>query len=154
MVLDVKRASLHGIATRLIHVDLPPEESGKCEICGRLNKTLYGTRDAPVAWLRAVRLDMEAMGFLECKVTIRVFVHPVRDIRVVTHVDDFLVAGEQNDLQWLHDQMAQKYGLKVQVAGWAHGDDKELSFQGRTIKLGPDGVTMEGDYKHVQMLLE
>ena len=107
-----------------------------------------------MAWLRAVRLDMEAMGFLECKVTTGVFVHPVRDIKVVTHVDDFLVAGEQNDLQWLHDQMAQKYELKVQVAGWGHGDQKELSFLGRTIKLGPDGVTMEGDDKHVQRLLE
>ncbi len=111
MVLDAKRAFHHGIATRLIHVEVPPEESehGKC--VGRLKKTLYGTRDAPVAWLRAVRLDMKAMGFLECKVTTGVFVHPVRDIRVVTHVDDFLVAGEREDLRRLHDEMAQKYEL-------------------------------------------
>ena len=66
MVLDVKRASLHGIATRLIHVELPPEESGNGKYVGRLNKTLYGTRDAPVAWLRAVRGDMEALRF--CRV--------------------------------------------------------------------------------------
>ena len=124
MVLDVKRAFLHGIATRLIHVELPSEESENGKYVGRLNKTLYGTRDAPVAWLRAVRLDMEAMGFLECKVTTGVFVHPVRDVRVVTHVDDFLVAGELEDLMWLHDQMAQKYELKVQIAGWDHGDER------------------------------
>ena len=61
MVLDVKRAFLHGIATRLIYVELPPEESENGKYVGRLNKTLYGTRDAPVAWLRAVRLDLEAM---------------------------------------------------------------------------------------------
>ena len=61
-----------------------------------------------MAWLRAVRQDMEAMGFLECKVTTGVFVHSVRDIRVVTHVDDFLVAGERDDLLWLRDEMAQK----------------------------------------------
>ena len=60
---------------------------------GRLNNTLYGTRDAPVAWLWAVWEDMEAMGFLECMVTAGVLVHPVRDVRLVTHVDDFLVAG-------------------------------------------------------------
>ena len=154
MVLDVKRAFLHGIATRLIHVELPPEESEHGKYVGRLNKTLYGTRDAPVAWLRAVRQDMEAMGFLECKVTTGVFVHPVRDIRVVTHVDDFLVAGELEDLHWLRDEMPQKYELKVQIAGWDHGDNKELSFLGRTIRLGPDGVTMEGDDKHVQRLQE
>ena len=68
MVLDVKRAFLHGIATRTLYVELPD--------VGLLKRTLYGTRDAPVAWLRAVRKDMEAMGFVECKVTTGVFVHP------------------------------------------------------------------------------
>ena len=61
MVLDARRAFLHGIATRLIYVELPPEESENGKYVGRLNNTLYGTRDAPVAWLRAVRLEMEAM---------------------------------------------------------------------------------------------
>ena len=80
--------------------------------------------------------------------------HPLRDIRVGTHVDDILVAGEWDDLLWLRDEMSQKYELKVQMAGWEHGDDKELSFLGRTVKLGPKGVTMEGDDKHVQRLQE
>ena len=89
MVLDINRAFLHGVATRTLYVELPEEESENGKYVGRLNNTLYGTRDAPVAWLRAVREDMETLGFLECKVTTGVFVHPVRDIRVVTHVDDF-----------------------------------------------------------------
>ena len=80
MVLDVKRAFLHGIATRTIYVELPEGESENGKYVGRLNRTLYGTRDAPVAWLRAVREDMEALGFLECKVTTGVFVHPVRAV--------------------------------------------------------------------------
>jgi hypothetical protein len=154
MVLDVKRAFLHGVATRLIYVELPDEESENGKYIGRLNKTLYGTRDAPVAWLRAVKADMEALGFLECKVTTGVYVHPTRDIRVVTHVDDFLVAGELADLEWLRDEMTKKYELKVQIAGWDHGDGKELSFLGRTIKLSSEGVIMEGDDRHVKRLLE
>merc|ERR1712127_627023 len=68
MVLDVKRAFLHGIATRLIYVQLPDEESENGKYVGRLNKTLYGTRDAPVAWLRVVREEVETLGVLECKV--------------------------------------------------------------------------------------
>ena len=51
---------------------------------------------------------------------------------------------------WLRDQMSQKYELKFQVAGWEPNDEKGLSFLGRTIRLGPDGVTMEGDDEHVQ----
>ena len=69
MVLDIKRAFLNGVATTTIYVGLPEEEAEGGKYVGRLNKTLYGTRDAPVAWLRVVRSDMEALGFLECKVT-------------------------------------------------------------------------------------
>ena len=45
---------------------------------------------------------------MECKVTTGVYVHPIRDVRVVTHVDDFLVAGELADLEWLRDEMKTK----------------------------------------------
>ena len=47
MVLDVKRASLDGIATRTLYVELPGEESDNGKYVGRLNRTLYGTTDAP-----------------------------------------------------------------------------------------------------------
>ena len=50
MVLDIKQAFLHGIAKRLVYVELPEEESEGGKYVGRLAKTLYGTRDAPVAW--------------------------------------------------------------------------------------------------------
>ena len=47
-----------------------------------------------------------------------------------------------------------KYELKVQVAGWGRDDDKELSFLGKTIRLTPTGIELEGDDKHVGMLEE
>ena len=56
-------------------------------------KTLNGTRDAPVARQKVVKNDMARLGFTECKVTSGVYNHSDRDLRVVTHVDDFLVAG-------------------------------------------------------------
>ena len=76
-------------------------------------------------------------GFLECKVTTGVFVHPVRDIRVVTHVDDFLVAGERDDITWLRDEMSQKYELKVQIAGWEDGDLKGAVVPRKDNQTGP-----------------
>ena len=60
--------------------------------------------------------------------TSSVFIHRKRDLRVVTHVDDFLVAGEDHHLKWLREELAKKYELKVQVAGWQPGDDREWSF--------------------------
>jgi hypothetical protein len=96
MVLDIRRAFLHGIATRLIHVELPEEESEGGKYVGRLVKTLYGTRDAPVAWQKVVKDEMFRLGFTECKVTSGVYYHSERDLRVVTHVDDFWWVAKSN----------------------------------------------------------
>ena len=51
--IDIKKAYFHAKAKRLVYVDLPdealkPGEKGK--VCGRLNCSLYGTRDAANNW--------------------------------------------------------------------------------------------------------
>ena len=117
MVLDIKRALLHGLVTRTIYVELPEEESEGGKYVGRLAKTLYGTRDAPVAWQRVVNNGIAILGFEECKVTSGVYIHRGRDLRAVTHLDDFLVAGEKHQVKWLKDELSKKYELKANVAG-------------------------------------
>ena len=82
------------------------------------------------------------------------FTQRVRDLRVVAHVDDFLVSGEYQDLAWFRSEMAKKYELKVQIAGWEQGCERELSFLGRTIRTTTFGVELEGDEKHVKKLEE
>ena len=95
---------------------------------------------------------MKEMGFKECKVTNGVYTHLERDLRAVVHVDDFLLSGESHQLQWFRDHLAQKYELKVEVAGWAHGDSRELHFLGRVIRLDQTGIELEGDDKHVAIM--
>ena len=68
MVLDIRRAFAHGIFIRTIYVEIPEEESEEGKYVGRLVKTLYGTRDAPVAWQRVVKNDMATLGFEECRI--------------------------------------------------------------------------------------
>merc|ERR1739836_245809 len=48
MVVDVKRAYFHAKCKRLTYVTLPPEDvlPGEENMCGRLNFSQYGTRDA------------------------------------------------------------------------------------------------------------
>jgi len=154
MVVDVKRAFLNGYCTRSIYIELPGEESQGGRYVGKLVRALYGTRDAPLAWLTVVKSDMKEMGFEECKVTNGVFTHPVRGLRAVVHVDDFLMSGDGHQLQWFRDHMSKKYELKVQVAGWAHGDARELQFLGRVIRLNHTGIELEGDDKHVDMMAQ
>ena len=46
MVVDVKRALLHGYCTRSIYIELPEAESQGGKYVGKLVRALYGTRDA------------------------------------------------------------------------------------------------------------
>ena len=106
MVVDVERAFLHGICTWSIYIELPGADS-------RGGKYVGKTRDAPLAWLNVVKTDMKEMGFHECKVASGVFTHPVRNLKAVAHVDDFLLSGEGHQLLWFRDQMLKKYELRM-----------------------------------------
>ena len=50
-VFDVSRAHFYGFFERNVHVE-PPSELHRPWFVGKLNKTLYGTRDASNAWQR------------------------------------------------------------------------------------------------------
>ena len=55
MVLDTKKAFLYGLATRSIYIELPEQEPEGGTLVGKLRRTLYGTRNAPLAWQKVVR---------------------------------------------------------------------------------------------------
>ena len=66
MVLDTRRAFLHGVVTRTIYVEVFDEESERGKDVGNLVNALYGARDALVAWQRVVKHDSATLGFGEC----------------------------------------------------------------------------------------
>ena len=47
--LDIRKAYFHAKATRDVYVELP-EEDYEEGMCGKLNKSMYGTRDAAQNW--------------------------------------------------------------------------------------------------------
>ena len=65
---------------------------------GKLIKAMYGTRGAPLVWQEVVKKTMLRMGFTCCTTSPGVFYHEKRELRVVTHVDDFSVGGWKEDL--------------------------------------------------------
>ena len=64
MLADVKTAFLYGDARRSLCVELPPEDplSASRRYVGKLERAMYGTRDAPMIWqdhLRETLVDMK-----------------------------------------------------------------------------------------------
>ena len=77
MVADVKRAYFHAKCKRLTYVKLPPEDIGPGEenMCGRLNYSMYGTRDAAASCAEEHSTVLIDMGFRQGRASPCVYVH-------------------------------------------------------------------------------
>merc|ERR1711946_14364 len=93
MVMDVKCAFLYGNIRRNVYIELPHTDPryGDGTVVGKLRKAMYGSRDAPQIWAQVVQAAMEDMGYKQSVFQPAVYYHPVKDVVVVVHVDDFLV---------------------------------------------------------------
>ena len=101
MVADVKRAYFHAKSKRTTYVQLPPEDVGPGEenMCGRLNYSMYGTRDAAANWSDEYTQRLIEMGFTVGKATRCVFYHEQRGLRAYVHGEDFVVVGQPVGLE-------------------------------------------------------
>ena len=106
-VADVKTAFLYGDARRSLYVELPPGDalaaSGRY-VC-KLERAMYGTRDAPMIWQDHLRRTLLDMKFKESVSHPGVFQHETQDIFICVHVDDLLRTGLRADLEWLKKQL-------------------------------------------------
>ena len=87
--IDIKRAYMYAPEVREIYVELPPQDAQE-GMCGRLNKSMYGTRGAAQSWERHYEhIFVDVLGFTQGKASTCCLYHADRNIRVVVHGDDF-----------------------------------------------------------------
>ena len=156
MVLDVKSAFLYGAARRKIFIELPtadPKSGGNT--VGELVKALYGTRDAPQIWQHEVRKTLKAMGFRQSTSQPSVYFHDKREVFLMVHVDDFLVAGTHQSLEWVYTEMSKVYELKRAIISSCPSDAHAASYLNRKLTWDTyNNMSYEGDPKHTDMLLK
>ena len=66
-----------------------------------LNKAMNGTREASKQWAAKILENKKKRGFLEIESVPGLFYHPVHDLMVCCHGDDFLASGEKQALEFL-----------------------------------------------------
>ena len=108
--LDVKRAHFYSKATRELYVEIPSEgkkpEDG--DVVGRLVRSLYGTRDAPMNWELTIAEFMKKLGFLQGESNPCIYYHASRELRTEVHGDDFTTVGSFDDIKWFHTSAAKE----------------------------------------------
>ena len=149
MLLDVKKAFLYGYLNRRVYIELPEEDPGRegGRMMGMLGKAMYGLRDAPQVWQQEVRKIMRGMGFVESVTSPCVYYNPETQVRIATHVDDFLCVGPEECLKDFYNKLSQVLDLKYEMLGPRPGDGKEGQFLGRTIRWNRWGLSWRGDDK-------
>lgn len=153
MFIDIRRAHWTAAIQRKVFVRLPQEVCDP-SLCGRLNKAMYGCRDAAQCWEMEITDFFTTYGFTPGIGSPVLFTNLVRDIRVSIHGDDITALGREADLLWLKDALETRYELKYGgMLGPDSHDMKDATILNRLIHFVENETTYESDPRHVQILV-
>ena len=116
-----------------------PKDVCDAALCGRLNKAMYGCRDAAQCWEMEITDFFTSCGFTPGVGGPVLFVNLVRDLRVSIHGDDITALGRDSDLLWLKEALETRYELKYGgMLGPDSGDVQDATILNRLIHFGKD----------------
>ena len=130
MLLEVTASFLNGERPPDIEIPRRNLASENPRLVARLVRSLHGTRHL---FASDVCGTLRALGYQETKGGPGVFWHAISGVGLVLHVDDFLVVGEDRDLQDLYLTLKAVYKLQKTFIGGDRADKREGTYLGRTI---------------------
>ena len=154
---DVKRAYFYAPTTRPIYINIPDEdkEPGDENMVGRLNLSLYGTRDAAKNWAKKFTEVMESAGFVRGAANPCNFHHPAKEVSVTVHGDDFTSTGRERDLRWLQKHLEANFEIKTDFLGPdLERHSQEIRILNRVISWQADCITYEADQRHAEIIIK
>ena len=153
MFVDIRRAHWTAKIHRKVYVRLPPGVLPE-GYCGRLNKAMYGCRDAASCWEAEITDCLTSCGFVPGLGSPVLFVHPGRDLRVSIHGDDLTTLGVESNLLWFKSKLEERYELKFGgLMGPDKHDVKNAMILNRLVHYSDEETTYEADPRHVQILI-
>ena len=156
MIVDIKRAFFYAPSQKPIYVRLPPEDprAGDPNLCGRLNQSLYGTRDAGYNWHCAYSKFLRSLGFEQGVANPCHFIDRKSTLKCVVHGDDFLISGSLTALEDLKKKFANQWDCKTEIIGNEKGLKKSARFLNRVITYNDAGIDFEGDQRLIEALVD
>ncbi|KAJ4812579.1 Retroelement pol polyprotein-like [Rhynchospora pubera] len=133
--MDVHNAFLHGDLKEEVYMHLPPGFASSLpgKVC-RLQKSLYGLRQAPRMWFSKLTAALQTYGFIQSYADYSLFTFNKGDVflAILVYVDDLVIAGNDSDAiskfkEYLHgtfhmkDLGALKYFLGLEIARGSKG---------------------------------
>ena len=120
-LVDVPRAYFHAPARGKVFVELAPEDFqlGDEYMCGLLQYSLYGTRDAAQNWEEervSTLSDLKLTRGIACPCVWQGCIKGEHIVATV-HGDDITIGGGRSAVEFLIKMMSRTYEIKKQVIG-------------------------------------
>ena len=149
--IDVKRAHFYAQAKREVYVVLPQEAGAGEGQVGRLNRTMYGCKDAAQEWELEVTKVLTSAGFEQGSSTPCVYVHVEKCLRCTVHGDDFTTLGPRPSLDWLFGVASKSWQCKLRGVLGAPGTPnttQHMVILNRLVSWDERGIHLEADPRH------
>ena len=152
--IDIKRAYFYAPAERPVYIEIPVEDyqPGDENLVGKLELSLYGTRDAAQNWAKEYTTFLEQLGFAAGAASPCNFVNEGKEVFVTVHGDDFTATGPQASLEWFEQKMTGKYEIKSDYLGPEPGQHRELRVLNRVLRWADRGIEYEPDQRHSEII--
>ena len=111
--VNSRKACFNGRTNRSLYVRLPPELGLPRNTVGKLERCMYGTRDAGAIWESCYVDCLVNMGFIQGSGSPCCFEHPVWKVAVVVHGDDFTALGTDEALDKYEAGLRKSFECKM-----------------------------------------
>ena len=151
--LDIRKAYFNGRPKRDLYVRLPPELGLGRDAVGKLERCMYGTRDAGAIWEWTYTQALLAIGFIQGSSNPCCFRHPQWNLSLVVHGDDFTCLGTDEALSKYEDALGKAFECELRGRlGSEAGDLKETKVLNRILRVTERGLAYEADPRHAELL--
>jgi hypothetical protein len=158
MINDVARAFFEAPVTRNVRIELPnedkTEDDWKQDMVGKLNMSLYGTRDAAANFQKEVTKLMINIGFQPGRYNPCTFYNPKRELRSIVHGDDFVTQGPRKNMLWLKQKLEERFEIKTKIIGTQPNEVREARILNRIVRVTPQGWEYEPDQRHADIIID
>ena len=120
-----------------------PQEDSAPGMCGKLLKSMYGTRDAASNWEDGYMDFAKGIGFESGLASPCVFKHRTRKLWLTVHGDDFTLLGSDCDLDWFERKIKEEFEVKIRGRlgpGGKKAEDQSIRILNRIIEWNREGV--------------
>jgi len=109
---DIKSAFLNGDLNKEAWI-MPPPGIGLDGKVLRLLKSLYGLKQALLAWFERLSSALTELGFLSCSFDPCVFISPDYNIIIVVYVDDITIVGRKSDVRKVCQYLTKHFTVTI-----------------------------------------